>query len=507
MLDLRRNMPKVLLINPPSIFDPKDPFTTGIVYMPIGLAYLAASLRESNFDFKVLDTFGLAPKDSSKLNDFIRLGLDNKNILQQIKNYAPNIILVYANQVLNHDALIELIGIMRQSDTSVLIGVLENSQAVTAYKINAVAEVFFSVGVDFLVSGELEIRVIELLGFLQSKDFKLADCKIDGVSRPGKLSEPMQKKANLDDLATPLWELFPLESYWSLDYAHGPKTRSKYLPLLTSRGCPFSCDFCVVPSVTQRKWNSRTPKSIYDEMFDHFIKFDVDEFHLEDLNPTINEERIVELANLIINSGHNFTWKIAAGTKIETIKNLKTFPLLAKSGLKFISMSPESGSHRVQKLIGKSFNKPYGIQVTKVCRDNDIAIQACFILGFPGETTLDLFFTFSYICQLTWCGLDEIALYIVAPIPGSNLSATFINDNESLSELNFSPKWRKDYRKLYVSRLLMYGSFLIIKFARHPWEIVRFIKNISDRSFRTKMEMTLFRGLLLHRISRKLNSL
>jgi len=239
-------------------------------------------------------------------------------------------------------------------------------------------------------------------------------------------------------------------------------------------------------------------------MLDHFIKFNVDEFHLEDLNPTINEERMVELANLIIKSGNNFVWKIAAGTKIETIKDLKTFHLLAKSGLKFISMSPESGSYRVQKKIGKIFNKPYGIRVAKVCRENDIAIQACFVLGFPGETNLDLIQTFSYICQLTWAGLDEVALFIVAPIPGSRLSARFINTNESLSELNFSPKWRRDYRKLFFCRILMYGSFLVIKFTRHPFEIVRILRNISSRNFRTKMEMTLFRGFLLNRISRKL---
>jgi radical SAM superfamily enzyme YgiQ (UPF0313 family) len=241
-------------------------------------------------------------------------------------------------------------------------------------------------------------------------------------------------------------------------------------------------------------------------MLDHFTRFSVDEFHLEDLNPTINEDRMVELAKLIIESGHSFVWKIAAGTKIETIKNLETFELLAESGLKFISMSPESGSYRVQKMIGKSFDKPYGIQVTKVCRRNDIAIQACFVLGFPGETNLDLLLTYSYICQLTWAGLDEVALFIVAPIPGSNLSARFANPNESLSELNFSPKWRSDYRKLFLSRILMYGSFLIIKFLRHPFEVMRFVRNLLTRNFRTKMEMTLFRGIILSRIARKIQS-
>ena len=92
MIEKHRKILRVLIINPPSLFDPKDPFTTGIVYMPIGLAYLAANLRESKIEFQVLDAFGSAPKRSSKFRNFVRLGLDNNEILQYVKDYAPNII-------------------------------------------------------------------------------------------------------------------------------------------------------------------------------------------------------------------------------------------------------------------------------------------------------------------------------------------------------------------------------------------------------------------------------
>lgn len=505
MLENTSGGARVLLINPPSLFDPKDPFTTGIVYMPIGLAYLASSLKTADVNFKVIDVFGQEPQIATTFGRFVRLGLSNQKVSQEIEEFSPTLILLYANQVLNHDALIDLIKVIRNSFSSILIGILENSQAVTAYKVNSVADTFFSVGVNFLVSGDLENRVLNLLDYLLCNDNQLQSGTIDGISLPGNISEPVIKKNEIENLSIPLWDDFPLESYWSLKYAHGPKSQTKYLPILTSRGCPFSCAFCVVPSVSQRKWVSRSPESIFFEMSEYYTKYGVSEFHLEDLNPTIDENRMIALANLIINSGLKFTWKIVAGTKIETIKNLKTFSLLSKSGLRFISMSPESGSRKVQKLIGKFFDKEYGVEVAKVCRKNNIATQACFILGFPGERLIDIFYSFLYMCKLTWFGLDEIAIFIVAPIPGSKLSTTFNRPNTTLSELNFSPKWRKDFRRLNASRFLMYSVFVILKFSRHPFEIMRFLKNISARSFRTKMEMTIFRGYGLYKLSRRIN--
>ena len=69
---------------------------------------------------------------------------------------------------------------------------------------------------------------------------------------------------NLDDLSFPAWEEFPIKNYWSLGYAHGPLSSEKYLPLLTSRGCPYPCNFCVVPKTNMRKWRSRSPINIIE---------------------------------------------------------------------------------------------------------------------------------------------------------------------------------------------------------------------------------------------------
>ena len=51
----------------------------------------------------------------------------------------------------------------------------------------------------------------------------------------------------LDIFKFPAWEFFHLKNYWELGYSHGPLSSDKYLPILTSRGCPYPCNFCVVP--------------------------------------------------------------------------------------------------------------------------------------------------------------------------------------------------------------------------------------------------------------------
>ena len=100
---------------------------------------------------------------------------------------------------------------------------------------------------------------------------------------------------DLDSLPIPDWEQIPLKNYWSLKYAHGPFTSRKYISILTSRGCPYPCKFCVVPETNNRRWRHKSTKKVVDEIEYYLKKYDVKEFHFEDLNPTVNDKRTKEL--------------------------------------------------------------------------------------------------------------------------------------------------------------------------------------------------------------------
>ena len=134
---------KCLLVSPASIFDPADPFTTGVVFMPIGLAYGAAALKKINVKVEVLDLFGESPKEARRIGDYVRLGASDDELIKKITILNPDLIIFYANQLLNHTSLIESVRTVRKHFPTVIVGIAENTQAVTAYLLKEVESEFF----------------------------------------------------------------------------------------------------------------------------------------------------------------------------------------------------------------------------------------------------------------------------------------------------------------------------------------------------------------------------
>ena len=126
-----------------------------------------------------------------------------------------------------------------------------------------------------------------------------------------------------------------MEGYWKIGFAHAPiKKNKKFLPILSSRGCPYRCKFCVSPTLNPN-WRKRSPKNVVDEMQYLHEELNIVDFHFSDLDPTVNEKRIIEMCNEIISRNLKFEWKLAQGTKMETIKNESTLKLMKEAGLTF----------------------------------------------------------------------------------------------------------------------------------------------------------------------------
>ena len=104
--------------------------------------------------------------------------------------------------------------------------------------------------------------------------------------------------------------------------------------------------------------------------------------------------------------------------------------------------------------------------------------------------------TLNMVKDLTKKGVDEIALFVITPVPGSSIFDQF-SGYQIYSDLNFSPDWREDYEKLNNFRLNLYRKFLIWKFMFYPWKIIKQLFLFLSRKFLTKMEMTPFRVFTL----------
>ena len=481
-----------VFLNPQLYVQKNDRFTTGIIYMPIILAYLISHFKKNNIETKILDLYGMDPKRYQENNNSLIFGYDINEVDQNILKNA-SCFFVYANQVANHLSVINIVKFLKKNFTSTPIIVLENSQAVTAYSLSNIKNEFLDIGCDYIIIGDLEKPALELYNNINKPDLIK---NIGGVISKEFNNDKINFVEDLDLLDFPAWEDFPLKNYWELGYSHGPLSNKKYLPMLTSRGCPYPCNFCVVPKTNERKWRSRTPKNVLNEIKFWQKKLGIKEFHFEDLNPTVNDKRTKEFCNLIIKENIIIEWKIVAGTKVESIKDDETIELLSRAGCKYISISPESGSKEVMKNIDKPFNYQHALKSVKKMNKQNIFTQACFIIGYPGEKKTDLIQTRKMIFDLTKRGIDEIAVFIITPIPGSSIYDNF-KDFGSLSNLTFTPTWRKDYKKLRKERLIMYLIFLFTKFVFHPLKIFRQTVNFFRKEFDTKMEMVPYKVLRL----------
>lgn len=490
----------ITLINPNIVTQKGDFFSSGIPYMPMTLAYLAGYLRSKGHNITIIDSFGEAPTKVRQEGNYYLQGLTPAEIAEKIQQNTE-FIFVYASLVVTHNTNKKIITQLKNSFNEIPICIIENTQSVVAYSLKRVAKEFFDAGADYIITGEPELRAEKLL---QGKNLS----EIDGLiyNNKNKIIEQSKKEIikDLDALPFPAWDLFPLQNYWKLGYAHGPFTTKKYMPLLTSRGCTWPCKFCIVPETNERKWRMRSAKHVFSEMKHWHNKYGISEFHIEDLNPTINKTRMVELSKIIIENNLKIMWKFAAGTKAETMDK-ETIQWMARAGCNYISISPESGSQKVLREMDKGFDHAHALELVREMNKLRITTQACFVVGFPTETDNDRELSRKYIKELTKAGIDEVALFIMTPIPGSKTEGQVTGYTE-LQQLTFSPSWRADYAKLNKFRWSTYAKYLWWKATSHPIKLIKQPFNIITGRFKTKMEMTVFRALKLTYLARTARS-
>jgi anaerobic magnesium-protoporphyrin IX monomethyl ester cyclase len=483
----------ITLINP-NIVSQKDDFSgSGIPYLPIGLALLAAYLREQGHAVHVVDAFGLAPDRIRSTKTHVIQGLAADETVARVPA-ETDVLGFYAHLTVTHHALLDIIRAAKLRFPGRPTIVLENGNIVNAYSLRQVFTDFFTLGVDHIVLGYLERRTARLLEAVCEATAAPDIAGVISRVRAGRFDPPDDDKhnADLDGLPFPAWDLFPLENYWKLGYAHAPFTTRRYLALLTSRGCPFDCGFCISPEVSGRRWNARSAENVADEIQLMTERFGVREFHFEDVNPTLDPKRMVRLSRILIERKLDVLWKLAQGTKLESLDE-ETVAIMAKAGCRYVSFSPESGSRRVLELMGKPVDLSHAIRVARWLKRNSVYSQSCFVIGYPGETAADRKPTARLVRRLARIGVDEVALFIITPMPGSRIFRPMGGAERSFEELTFTPTWREDYRCLARYRKAVYFEYFLAKLVFHPWRTLGYAWALATGRFKTKVEMTIYR--------------
>lgn len=188
--------------------------------------------------------------------------------------------------------------------------------------------------------------------------------------------------------------------------------------VLTSRGCPFVCDFCDSKNMWGRAVRYRSAEHVANEI-KSVADLGVKVIGLRDDTFTLNKKHVDAICKSINNRGLN-KLEYSVGSRIDTMDNDMIW-LLKKMNVKAVSFGVETGSAVIQNRSKKKLN--ISTVVPTVLKTNNAGIKTLtfFMLGHPGETEKDINDTLSLIKQLSkYCKRKNyISINIVCPYPGT----------------------------------------------------------------------------------------
>jgi radical SAM superfamily enzyme YgiQ (UPF0313 family) len=469
---------RLLLVRPPVIHRRGD-FFGSIPGIPIGLAHLASVVRAAGHDVQILDCYGAEPHRLYAFQgEYIARGLSPAEAASAIPPGTD--VLGISVHCTTEQAIAE--PLIREFKARYP----EMPLVVGGYHPTFVPEEFLGMGADYVVLGAGERRLPLLLGAIEGSG-ALSD--LDGLGHGGGIAPRVRYLEALDGYPVPAVDLLPLENYWELRYGHGP-VRGPYMNVITSRGCPYKCGFCQAPLMSGGRWLARSPEDVIRELTHYHDTWNVSDFHIQDENFTLNRKRATEFCERVIELGRGFTFCLPSGINAMSVDR-PLVSLMAEAGFRYLSVSPESGSPRVLELMGKRMDLDHLRSVVQWAGEEGIRTNACFMLGYPGETREDRRSTKRYVASLARAGVDEVIIPIMTPFPGTPSMESF--PGRRSEELCFSPRWREDYAELSHYRTGIYTFFLRTCLRHNPLRLLRQVVNVLRRCHGTKGEMTITR--------------
>jgi anaerobic magnesium-protoporphyrin IX monomethyl ester cyclase len=468
---------KVTIIRPPLVGMRGDLFGS-IPSIPVNVSYIAGALLDGGHDVDVIDCYGEQPLWRRRYNDkFVLRGISPDDVLARFDG-KTQVVGISVNEAVSHHVALDIVRVLRSRYPHLRF-------VFGGHHATAVAdELVHKQGVDFVVLSEGEVTMLELVNALEKGE---PVDSIDGLVWKNGRNEKQRYVEDPDTLNVYHTEVLPLENYWRIRYAHGP-TNGRYMNVVTSRGCPYNCKFCPSPMMSQRRWRPRSPESVVKE-FEYYIdRYGIRDFHLNDENSTAGSERTRRICELILERKLDITFCMPSGIKVETVDE-DLLDLLRKAGCKFFTLSAETGSQRLLKLM----DKPVDLEHLMKIRIG-IRTSCFFMIGYPGETDADWALTRKYVARLTRAGIDEIVCPIMIPVPGAEANDNFEQGSyDDYGQLTFTPKWRNDYWTLEWKRRLLYLMFYLRKAFWHPWRTFLMLPHVLFWKHTTKGEMTINR--------------
>ena len=365
---------------------------------------------------------------------------------------------------------------------------------------------------DSVVMGEGEETIIQLLEHVE-KNLPLDNvCGLAYKDSEGlvKVNPRRQRIKEIDSITQPAWDLFDIKKYNEVNQPHG-SSQGKFMPMLATRGCPFSCTFCTSPNMWTTEWIPRDHKLVVDEMQEYLKLYGTTDFQFEDLTAIVRKDWIIDFCDEIIQRKMEITFQLPSGTRSEGI-DFEVAEKLKKAGCHEFSFAPESGDPRILKKIKKKVNLPSLFDSARNALKAGINVGCFFIIGFPEDDYRSVLKTYAAMVKCAWVGFTNVNLNAYSPQPNTESFKmlqkmgviTEFDDKYLMSLFTFQDFGAKktSYNSRFgdweLSLMVNFGAFLfyVIYFLRKPYRIIQLfsdLKSSSSSNKSTKMAKSFFK--------------
>jgi anaerobic magnesium-protoporphyrin IX monomethyl ester cyclase len=365
-------------------------------YPPLATILAAAVLRDQGYKVSLFDT---------------NLRISPEEIVPVLREKLPSFFVVYDDGfnylskmclTFMRDAAFTMIKEAKNAGATVIV----SSSDATDH-----AEKYLSAGADFIIRGEAEETLLDLIAVLKIKNdprsiagivYKKEAEIISTASRP--------VMRNLDSLPLPAWDLVDIESYRKIWLKHHGYFS---LNLATTRGCPYKCNWCAKP-IYGNRYNVRSPSHVVNEIQYLLQEFRVDHFWMCDDIFGLKPGWIDEFNTLVQAKKLLFKYKIQS--RVDLLLEDNTIKALADSGAETIWVGAESGSQKILDAMDKGTTLEQIYTATRLLKRENIRVAFFLQLGYLGETREDIALTIKMLLDLM---PDEVGISVSYPLPGT----------------------------------------------------------------------------------------
>ncbi len=402
----------ICLIRPPAVESLR--FSSTVVCMPLGLAYVAGSLLAAGRRFEVVDAVAEGPTVMTPHYKGYSLGLRLEQIVERIPVDATvvGLTVIFTHEWPQAVRLVDLIRAARP-DVKIVLG----GEHVTAMPEFSLA----TSKADVLVMGEGEETFIELLDAFDE------DGPLDQVAGIGfrdgdsiRINCRRERRTDVDDIPPPAWDRIDFATYSRYGYMGGIDVDAISIPILATRGCPYQCTFCSAPNMWVPRWIPRDPVQVVDEIERYVNDYGARSFPFQDLTAIIRKDWIVTFCNEILDRKLDITWQFPSGTRSEAIDD-EVALLLRRTGMVNLAYAPESWSERTRKLIKKRMATDELLSSIKSAVAADLYVTTFAILGFPHDKEEDFEASLPMIREVSQLGVTDIGVAFYMALPGTEI--------------------------------------------------------------------------------------